>query len=52
MLGVQALALLLTLGLNLLRTNGFRYTRVGLMAVALDINRMLDWSGIQPLERD
>lgn len=50
--GVQALALLRTLGLNLLRINGFRSIRAGLMAVAHDINRMLGWSGIQALERD
>ena len=50
--GVQTLALLRTLGLNLLRTNGFRSIRAGLMAVAHDINRMLGWSGIQTLERD
>lgn len=50
--GVQALALLRSLGLNLLRTNGFRSIRAGLMAVAHDINRMLGWSGIQTLERD
>jgi len=50
--GVQTLALLRTLGLNPLRTNGFRSVRAGLMAVAHVINRMLGWSGIQRLERD
>jgi hypothetical protein len=50
--GVQALALLRTLGLNLLRINGFCFIRAGLMAVAHDINRMLGWRGIQALERD
>ena len=50
--GVQALALLRTLGLNLLRINGFRSIRTGLMAVVHDINRMLGWSRIQALERD
>ena len=50
--GVQTLALLRTLGLNLLRSNGFGSIRTGLMAVAHVINRMLGWSGIQTLERD
>jgi len=44
--GVQVLALLRTLALNLLRCNGFRSIRAGLMAVAHDINRMLAWVGI------
>jgi len=43
---VQVLALLRTLALNLLRCNGFRSIRAGLMAVAHDINRMLAWVGI------
>jgi hypothetical protein len=46
--GVQVLALLRTLALNLLRCNGFRSIRAGLMAVAHDINRMLGWVGISP----
>ena len=50
--GVQTLALLRTMGLNLLRTHGFRSIRAGLMAMAHDITRMLGWSGIQTLERD
>ncbi len=41
--GVQALALLRTLALNLLRGNGLRSIRAGLMAVAHDISRMLGW---------
>ncbi len=41
--GVQVLALLRTLGLRLLQTNGFRSIRAGLMAVTHDINRMLGW---------
>ena len=44
--GVQVLALLRTLALNLLRCNGFRSIRAGLMAVAHDIRRMLSWIGI------
>ena len=40
-----------SLGLNLLRTNGFRSIRTGLVAVAHDVNRMLGWSGIQTMER-
>ena len=44
--GVQVLALLRTLALNLLRCNGFRSIRAGLMAVAHDISRMLSWVGI------
>jgi hypothetical protein len=44
--GVQVLALLRTLALNLLRTNGFRSIRAGLLAVAHDIRRMLSWVGI------
>jgi hypothetical protein len=50
--GFQALALLRTLDLNLLRTNGFRSIRAGLMAVAHDISRMLGWSGIQAMKMD
>jgi hypothetical protein len=46
--GVQALALLRTLALNLLRCNGFRSIRAGLMAVAHDIHRMLIWAGVTP----
>jgi hypothetical protein len=42
------LALLRTLALNLLRCNGFRSIRAGLMAVAHDISRMLGWVGISP----
>ena len=41
------LALLRTLALNLLRCNGFRSIRAGLMAVAHDIGRMLGWVGTQ-----
>jgi hypothetical protein len=41
--GVQVLALLRTLALNLLRCHGFRSIRAGLMAVAHDISRMLGW---------
>jgi hypothetical protein len=48
--GVQVLALLRTLALNLLRCNGFRSIRAGLMAVAHDISRMLSWVGISPVE--
>ena len=44
--GVQVLALLRTLALNLLRCHGFRSIRAGLMAVAHDISRMLGWVGI------
>jgi predicted transposase YbfD/YdcC len=44
--GVQVLALLRTLALNLLRCNGFKSIRAGLMAVAHDISRMLGWVGI------
>jgi len=50
--GVQTLALLRPLAYNLLRTNGFRSSRAGLMAVTHDINRMHGWSGIQSVERD
>ena len=46
--GVQVLALLRTLALNLLRCNGFRSIRAGLMAVAHDICRMLGWVGAIP----
>lgn len=46
--GVQVLALLRTLALNLLRCNGFRSIRAGLMAVAHDISRMLGWAGVSP----
>jgi hypothetical protein len=48
--GVQVLALLRTLALNLLRGNGFRSIRAGLMAVAHDISRMLDWVGVNRTE--
>jgi len=48
--GVQVLALLRTLALNLLRCNGFSSIRAGLMAVAHDIHRMLGWSGIRLAE--
>ena len=48
--GVQVLALLRTLALNLLRCNGFRSIRAGLMAVAHDIQRMLGWIGISRAE--
>ncbi|WP_315856430.1 transposase [Synechococcus sp. J7-Johnson] len=48
--GVQVLALLRTLALNLLRCNGFRSIRAGLMAVAHDISRMLGWVGISLAE--
>jgi hypothetical protein len=48
--GVQVLALLHTLALNLLRCNGFRSIRAGLMAVAHDISRMLGWVGISLAE--
>jgi predicted transposase YbfD/YdcC len=44
--GVQVLALIRTLALNMLRFNGFRSIRAGLMAVAHDIRRMLEWVGI------
>ncbi len=47
---VQVLALLRTLALNLLRCNGFRSVRAGLMAVAHDISRMLGWVGISAAE--
>ena len=48
--GVQVLALLRTLALNLLRCNGFRSIRAGLMAVAHDISGMLSWVGVRPAE--
>lgn len=48
--GVQVLSLLRTLALNLLRCNGFRSIRAGLMAVAHDIHRMLSWVGASPAE--
>ena len=48
--GVQVLALLRTLALNLLRCNGFKSIRAGLMAVAHDISRMLGWVGISLAE--
>lgn len=48
--GVQVLALLRTLALNLLRSNGFHSIRAGLMAVAHDISRMLGWFGVSPRE--
>lgn len=37
--GVQVLALLCPLALNLLRNNGFQSIRAGLMAIAHDISR-------------
>ena len=48
--GVQVSALLRTLALNLLRSNGFHSIRAGLMAVAHDISRMLGWIGISPAQ--
>jgi hypothetical protein len=45
---VQVFGLLRTLALNLLRCNGFRSIRAGLMAVAHDVSRMLGWIGISP----
>jgi hypothetical protein len=48
--GVQVLALLRTLALNLLRCNGFRSIRADLMAVAHDISRTLGWVGISLAE--
>jgi hypothetical protein len=48
--GVQVLALLRTMALNLMRWNGFRSIRAGLMAVAHDSSRMLSWVGISPAE--
>jgi hypothetical protein len=48
--GVQVLALLRTLALNLLRNNGFKSIRAGLMAVAHDISLMLSWMGITSVE--
>jgi hypothetical protein len=44
------LALLRNLALNLLRCNGFRSVRAGLMAVAHDISRMIGWVGISAAE--
>jgi hypothetical protein len=44
--GVQVLALLRTLALNLLYCYGFVSIRAGLMAVAHDISRMRGWIGI------
>ena len=44
--GVQVLALLRTMALNLLRCNVFRSISAGLMAVAHDISRMLGWVGV------
>jgi hypothetical protein len=44
--GVQLVALLRTIALNLLRCNGFRSIRAGLMAAAHDIHRMLGWIGV------
>ncbi len=46
--GVQVLALVRTLSLNLLRGNGFRSIRAGLIAGAHDISRMLAWAGVSP----
>jgi hypothetical protein len=48
--GVQVLALLRALALNLLRCHGFRSIRAGLMAVAHDISGMLDWVNISTAE--
>jgi hypothetical protein len=48
--GGQVLALRRTFARNLLRCNGFRSIRAGLMAVAHDIRRMLDWVGISLAE--
>jgi predicted transposase YbfD/YdcC len=48
--GVQVLALPRTLALNLLRCNGLRSIRAGLMAVAHVISRMLGWVGISLAE--
>nr|WP_255090932.1 ISAs1 family transposase [Vulcanococcus limneticus] len=45
--GVQVLALLRSLALNLLRTNGYRSIRDGQVAVSHDICRMLGWIGIR-----
>jgi hypothetical protein len=47
---VRVLALLRTLALNLLRRNGFRSIRAGLMAVAHDTHRMLGWIGVSPAD--
>lgn len=44
--GVQVLALLRTLALNLLRCNGFPLIRAGLKVVAQNSSRMLSWVGI------
>jgi hypothetical protein len=44
--GVQVFILLRTLALNLLRCNGFRSIRVGLMAAAHNISPMRGWVGI------
>ncbi len=49
--GVQELALLRTLALNLLRCNGFCSIRAGLMAMAHDIKRMLNWVGVNAAEK-
>ena len=48
--GVQVLALLRTIALNLLRCKGFRSIRAGLMAAAHDIHRMLGWIGLSLAE--
>ncbi len=48
--GVQLLALLRPLALNLLRGKGFQSICAGLMAVAHAINRMLSWVGIRLAE--
>jgi len=48
--GVQVLALLRTLALNLLCCNAFQSIRAGLMAVAHDISQMLGWAGIRAAE--
>ena len=46
--GVKVWPLLRTLALNLLRCNGVRSIRSGLMALAHDISRMLGWVGACP----
>jgi hypothetical protein len=50
--GVQVLALLRTLALNLLRCIGFGSIRAGRMAVAHDISRRLGWVGISASSKD
>jgi hypothetical protein len=48
--GLQVLALLRTIALNILRWNGFRSIRAGLMTVAHDISQMLTRLGISAAE--